>query len=85
MKRNFSGWSKLVELTQLGLTLVLPMVVFPLLAHWLQSKHGWGGWVMPAAFLLGFLTMATGFYQFYRQHSKRKGDDQPPSSFNRHE
>lgn len=84
MKKKSSGMEKLIEMTQLSISLILPLILLLLLANWLHTQKGWGGWVYVVAFVLGIGTMGTTFYQFYRRHTPKK-DNKPPSSFNRHE
>ena len=50
---------------QLGFTLITPPVVMALLAWWLQSRFGWGSWIMIVFLLIGLVTSAVSAYQFY--------------------
>ena len=50
---------------QLGFTLIAPPVVMALLAWWLQSRFGWGSWIMIVFLLIGLVTSAVSAYQFY--------------------
>ena len=50
---------------QLGFTLITPPVVMALLAWWLQSRLGWGSWIMIVFLLIGLITSAVSAYQFY--------------------
>ena len=80
--------SLLVWLTQLGLSVAVPPVVFVLLAVWLRDSCGWGGWVLWVGIALGIYCAVTGFISSMRSlsrlaRSKRK--DKPGISFNNHE
>ena len=44
----------LTWLTQLGLSVALPLAGFIFLALWLRSQFGWGDWVLWVGIVLGF-------------------------------
>ena len=46
----------LVWLTQLGLSLVIPLGSFIFLGFWLHHSIGWGRWVLILGIALGILT-----------------------------
>ena len=50
----------LVWLTQLGLSVAVPLVGLILLGVWLHKSCGWGGWTIPVGVLLGLLGAAGG-------------------------
>lgn len=79
----------LVWLTQLGLSVALPMAGFILLALWLQSRFGWGDWVLWAGIALGLVCAIDGLrisLKALAQLSKEKKEDSPPPvSFNDHD
>ena len=76
----------LIWLTQLGLTVVTPLVGFPLGALWLQNSFGWGNWIIWVAVGLGIICAVDGFrvsLQILKKLTKSKKE--PPSvSFNEH-
>ena len=77
----------LAWLTQLGLSVVAPLVGFPLLALFLRDEFGWGDWVIWVAIGLGIISAIEGFRSSLRamkQMSKPKKET-PPPSFNDHE
>ena len=79
--------SLLVWLTQLGLSVAVPPVVFILLAVWLQDSRGWGGWVLWVGIILGIYCAITGFVssmKALKQLSAGKKEE-PPVSFNEHD
>lgn len=80
--------SLLVWLTQLGLSTVLPLAGFILLAVWLRDCWGWGSWVIWIGIGLGLYSAVTGFVNALRilgkQASERKKED-IPISFNDHD
>ena len=43
----------LVWLTQLGLSVCVPLAVFVLIGVWLHQRFGWGNWVIYAGLALG--------------------------------
>ena len=50
----------LVWLTQLGLSVAVPLAGFILLGVWLHNSRGWGGWTVAAGIALGLLGGAGG-------------------------
>lgn len=78
----------LVWLTQLGLSVVLPFVGFPLLALWLKDYFNLGSWVFWIGFILGAITAINGFHNSLKtleQMSCKKDKENPPVSFNDHD
>lgn len=78
----------LVWLTQLGLSVVLPLVGFILLALWLQDRLAWGSWVVIAGVALGIICAADGFrtsLKAMQAMSKDKKQAPPTVSFNDHD
>lgn len=53
--------SLLVWLTQLGLSVAVPLGGFVLLAVWLRGQFGWGNWVIVAGVVLGLYCAVDGF------------------------
>ena len=72
--------------TQLGISLVVPVLLFVGGAAWLQQRFGAPGWIMVPAFVLGLGTAGATARKFYRvacgkaDRSARKA----PQNFNRH-
>ncbi len=80
--------SLLTFLTQLGLSVALPLAGFVLLALWLRSRLGWGDWVLWAGIILGLLTAAEGLRSSLKTMSRlaQDKDPEPPAvSFHDHE
>ena len=50
-----SDWNMLIWLTQLGLSVVLPLAGMTGLAIWLCSQYQLGRWVILLGILLGFI------------------------------
>ena len=80
--------SLLVWLTQLGLSVALPLAGFVLLAIWLYSSCGWGGWVIWVGIGLGLICaidgLRTSLKAMERLCRKSKDNAPPPVSFNDH-
>lgn len=78
----------LIWLTQLGLSVALPLAGFVLLAVWLNQSCGWGSWVIVVGLVLGLVSAVSGFrssLQAMEIMSKdRKKKDPPSISFNEH-
>ena len=79
--------SLLVFLSQLGLSVVLPLAGFVLLGVWLRQALGWGVWVVILGTLLGLVVAAEGLRSTLRTMNRmaHKKKDKPPVSFNDHE
>lgn len=77
----------LIWLTQLGLSVALPLAGFIMLAVWLHNRCGWGAWVIWAGLVLGFICAINGFRDSVKamvQMSGSKKQEDPPVSFNEH-
>lgn len=77
----------LVWLTQLGLSVAVPLVGFPLLAVWLRSYFSLGDYVVWIGVVIGIVSAVDGFrfsLKAMKQMSK-KDTDPPPPSFNEHQ
>lgn len=82
------GMSLLVWLTQLGLSVVAPLVGFILLGCWLHYQHSWGQWCIWAGVILGILSAVNGLrfsLAAMAKLSERKSDEPPAVSFNDHD
>lgn len=78
----------LIWLTQLGLSVVLPLGGFILLALWLQKQFAWGDWVIVAGVVLGIICAVDGLrvsLKAMERMSKDKKEESPPVSFNDHD
>ena len=79
----------LVWVTQLGLSIAMPPVIFILLALWLRDSCGWGGWVLWVGIGLGIITAIDGLRASLKAMqliSKEKDPpEEPPVSFNEHD
>lgn len=77
----------LIWLTQLGLSVAIPLAGFILLALWLHNQFGWGEWVIVVGVLLGVVCAADGLrtsLKAMERMSKEKKEEEPPVSFNDH-
>lgn len=79
----------IVFLTQLGLSVALPMAGFVLLAVWLRNRFQLGLWVIIAGIALGLICaidgLRTTLKAMDRIGNKKKDDAPDPVSFNDHE
>lgn len=74
----------LVWLTQLGISVAVPLVGFVFLAVWLHRSCGWGEWVIWVGLVLGIVCAATGFRDSLKamsNMSKDKKKKEPPQVF----
>lgn len=78
----------LIWLTQLGLSVVVPLGGFILLALWLRQSFGWGDWVIIVGVLLGVVCavdgLRTSLKAMERMSKDKKEEQAPPVSFNDH-
>lgn len=79
----------LIWLTQLGLSVALPLAGFVLLGVWLHSSLGWGPWTIVAGLILGLSCSVQGFRDslksMERMSGSREKQDPPSVSFNQHD
>ncbi len=79
----------LVWLTQLGLSVALPLAGFVLLGVWLYSAKGWGVWVIFAGLIIGLVCAVQGFRDSMKamelMSGNKKKQDPPPIAFNHHD
>lgn len=77
----------LVWLTQLGISVAVPPVLFVLLAVWLQRSFCWGKWVLWVCIILGLYCAVTGLISSLRTMERMSGEKKQdtPVSFNDHE
>lgn len=79
----------LIWLTQLGLSVALPLAGFILLGVWLHTHLGWGSWSIVAGLILGLVCAVQGFRDslktMERMSGNRKKQEPPPVAFNQHD
>ena len=86
-------WNLLIWVPQFGISVVFPLILFIMLAVWLQERWGWGSWVIVAGIFCGLITAAIGFGDTARAmleasgHKKDKDEKprDPGVSFNSHD
>ena len=85
MKDLYDAARHLVWLTQFGLSVVLPPVLFLLGAVWLRKQFGLGGWVILVGVALGMVAAISSLKTIERQgRAPKKKQEPPPISFNQH-
>ena len=80
--------NRLIWLTQLGLSVAIPLAGFIFLGIWLHDSCNWGKWTVWVGILLGVVTAVDGLRQSLKameRMSGKKEEDQPPLSFNDHD
>ena len=79
----------LVWLTQLGISVAMPLGGFLWLGVWLCNDQGWGKWTILAGLILGLSGAVSGLrssLQILGNMSREKKEDLPPPvAFNEHE
>ncbi len=77
----------LIWLTQLGLSVVLPLGGFIWLGVWLHRHLEWGIWIVIVCIVIGVVSAADGFrasMKAMERFNKKEKTDPPPVSFNDH-
>lgn len=79
----------LIWFTQLGISVVSPLVIFLLGSIWLRDHFQWGSWVVVLGILLGIYSAVSGFRQILtamRREAEKEDrkESEPPVSFNDH-
>ena len=69
-----------VQFTQLGLSLVVPLLLCLWAAGWLQSRFHLGSWMLLIGLGLGFGAMGVTFYRFVRGILKDTNSDRNKKS-----
>ena len=78
----------LIWLTQLGISVAVPLGGFIWLGIWLRQRFGLGVWVVLAGIFVGIVCAVDGMRVSLRameRMSKEKNEERPPVSFNDHE
>lgn len=87
-KRKY--WSNVLKqiswLSQLGLSIIMPMLICVLICVWLTNRFDIGGWVFIPGFILGLGASFTTGYNFYlsESHKSKKDSNDRKRGFNRH-
>ena len=79
--------SMLVWLTQLGLSVALPLGGFVILGVWLKNQFSLGAWVVIVCALIGLICAIDGLrtsLKAMERLAKDKKEENPPVSFNDH-
>lgn len=80
--------SLLVWLSQLGLSVAVPLGGFILLGVWLHNRFGWGNWIIIVCACLGLICAIVGLKNALGEMERIAGketDNNPPVSFNDHD
>ena len=78
----------LIWLTQLGLSVAVPLGGFLLIAIWLQNRFQLGVWVVILGIVLGLICAFEGLMsslKAMKRMAKNDREETPPVSFNDHE
>lgn len=80
--------SLLVWMTQLALSVAVPLAGFVLLGVWLRNRFGWGAWIVVVAAVIGVLCAIEGLRSSLKTMERMAKDEtkeKPPVSFNDHD
>ena len=78
----------LIWLTQLGLSVAVPLAGFIFLGIWVHHSCDWGHWTVWVGILLGVITAADGLRQSLKAMQRMSGTKEgksPPMGFNDHD
>lgn len=79
----------LIWITQLGLSVALPLAGFSFLGYWLMNRFGLGVWVLIAGFVLGLICAVEGLMNslkiMEKQDKRSDRGEKKTVSFNDHE
>lgn len=78
----------LIWLTQLGLSIAVPLGGFIFLGIWLHNSLGWGVWTIFAGLALGIISAVRGFLDSLKlmgQMSRDSKKEKPCISYNQHD
>ncbi len=78
----------LVWLTQLGISVAVPLGAFTWLGVWLRQRFDLGVWVLLAGIFVGVVCAIDGLRSSLKameRMTKNKNEEPPPVSFNDHE
>ena len=85
-------WNLLVWMTQLGLSVAVPLGGCVLLGVWLHQRMNWGVWIVIAGVILGLWMAVDGLRRTLKimadmdqRTAGHKREDPPPLSFNDHD
>lgn len=76
-------FAKLIMVTQLGISLIAPVLLCVFLSVWIQKRFQTGYWVVVVGIVLGIASMINTFYRFYKDQTDE--NNKKPPGFNRHE
>lgn len=78
--------SLLVWMTQLGLSVAIPLAGFILLGVWLNQQWGWGSWTIWVGVVLGMLCAIQGFRNSLKTMERMATEEKkPPIGFGEHD
>lgn len=80
--------SLLVWLSQLGLSVAVPLGGFILLGVWLHNHFGWGNWIIVVCAVIGVICAIDGLRTSLKamdRIAKDETKEKPPVSFNDHD
>lgn len=76
-------------ITQLGISVAMPLAGFVFLGGWLHRSIGWGQWTIWVGLVLGITGAFNGFRDSLRAMERLSGgtadSEPPPAAFNSHE
>ena len=79
----------LMWVTQFGVSIIFPTLLFLWLGVWLQGKFGFGTWILAVMGILGFLpsisTAKSCLHSMRKAAEELSSQEKPPIAFNDHD
>lgn len=78
-------FNKLPLISQLGISLVVPLVFCLLICYWLTRRFNIGSWVYIAGIFFGLGAFISTCIRLYKKETEKKEKDSKPVAFNQHQ
>ncbi len=78
---RFRALSGILAVGQLGISLVVPILLFTALGVWLSDRFGIGAWLTVLCIVVGVITAGCTFYRTAREFlARQRAEDKPQGS-----
>ncbi len=76
--KTFESFKNLSFITQFGLSIISPIIIYVWLASWLKSKFSLGDWIMVAGIMLGLFSAfysGASFFRYVLRQAKKSQEE----------